>query len=138
MALLTENFIPLQKLHICSNFIYFHLWRRTKETWHFAKENATLSCTKVCYADPRRHCSITDTHEVSESTWPARASSRRVRASGTTESLRQHEARPLRHVRHGEFSRPMIPDGHSRLPAYLQYLKCCLEHDGTLRKFVMK
>lgn len=127
------NLIPWQKSYILESFL-FPVWERNG---HFAKQDATLSCAKVCYANSRLRRGVTDTHKVSESTWPARASSRRVRASGTTASQRQNEARPLRHVRHGEFSRPVVPDGHSRLPVALRRV-ISFERDGMPQQFAAK
>lgn len=144
MALYGPRILKWLKFHISAlgwNFIFAP---ELTSVFSFRKERTrlTFSRAKVCYVDSRRRRGVTDTHKVSESTWPARASSRRVRASGTTASPRQNEARPLRHVRHGEFSRPVVPDGHSRLPvAYLHYVVLPLtndERDETPRKFAAK
>jgi len=103
--------------------------KRTKLGALRSRARRFRACAKTCYADSRRH-RVTDTHKVSESTWPARVLSRRVRASGTTASRRQNEARPLHHMRHGEFSRSMARDGQSRLPVayltsrYLMWTEC--------------
>lgn len=61
------------------SFFCFQFGRETD-----AVRSRALSCAKVCYANSRRRRGVTDTHKVSESTWPARASSRRVRASGNS------------------------------------------------------